>query len=636
MDTPGPELLLARPDGRAFLDQGLPWEATLATPRAAATPDPGPEFLGPDIDPNSPAKGWGVLHAPEDAALVPAIQALVAHRAAQIADAWVELSLPGPPPQPFVWSIPAGMTVDAFEAAEIDPLDRDRQPEYLLILGDLHRIPLAFQLGLARRARVGRLCLPGVDDYRAYARKLVALETGAPRGRGRLVLYGSSDPARPDRALQGGWDRALAPVAREAREGGQGFRIAPTDVHLHGPALARGAWQQVRGLVQEPRPTVLFSLTHGQGDAHWTAEQQQAEQGRVVLEDGQPLPFDQLTQGAFLDGGVWLQVACFGAATPDRSHFAPWLRRLVATGAVSERGLPDLLATQARAHPFVARQPQLALANPQGPVAVISHADIAFDTVYRGFEGGDPQAGPALLVQLLRVLVEGGRVGQAVSRLEEHRRRVDSRLLRAVQAGAEADEQVARLLIEHWEQTRGQAEGALGEVVQAVDAIVLERSRAGVTLDEVAGRLGWSPMRVVVELGRSLDEAAARRARQQGMDWLAHHDLAGWILLGDPAARLVCGDPQQQARDDDLLAQMFGAAPGAPPPDTDHAPPVDAHAGLEDAIAEYMVDVRMRGSSTGQQVARKHGLSLEELKAAHDRYVAAGRAALVGWKRDDD
>src|SRR5580698_3373746 len=93
---------------------------------------------------------------------------------------------------------------------------------------------------------------------------------------------------------------------------------------------------------------------------------------------------DQITaadlQGRkFLPGGLWLMFACFGAGTPSRSVYAPWLERLTDLG-LCRIPAQSVLAALPRPgeRPFVAALAEAALASPDGPLGVIGHVDLAW------------------------------------------------------------------------------------------------------------------------------------------------------------------------------------------------------------------------------------------------------------------
>jgi hypothetical protein len=71
-------------------------------------------------------------------------------------------------------------------------------------------------------------------------------------------------------------------------------------------------------------------------------------------------------------------MACFGGGTPQRSVFAPFLAQMFPGGDAAARAVATLSPT-----PYVAALPKAALANPDGPLAMVAHVDLAWS---HGFE----------------------------------------------------------------------------------------------------------------------------------------------------------------------------------------------------------------------------------------------------------
>jgi hypothetical protein len=226
------------------------------------------------------------------------------------------------------------------------------------------------------------------------------------------------------------------------------------------------------------RAGVLLSLSHGVGPpAHgWaSAEEQRAWQGALVLTPQQVLTADMLRSTPFLPGGMWFCLACFGAATSDRSLFAPWLSQLSQQPPYA-RQLEPVLKSLPRAggRPFVAALPQAALANPQGPLAVIGHSDLSW--MY-GFTDPDPvyRSRASRIASVLEVLANGSRAGVALDSLMRFYREANDTLM--------------------------------GDYQARQDALV----------DELPDPI---------------------EPRKHGYRWMLRNDLRGYVLLGDPAVRL--------------------------------------------------------------------------------------------------
>jgi hypothetical protein len=226
------------------------------------------------------------------------------------------------------------------------------------------------------------------------------------------------------------------------------------------------------------RAGVLLSLSHGVGPPArgWaSAEEQRAWQGALVLTPQQVLTADMLRSTPFLPGGMWFCLACFGAATSDRSLFAPWLSQLSQQPTYAQQLEPVLKSLpRAGERPFVAALPQAALANPQGPLAVIGpselswmYGDLDHDQLYR--------SRASCMTRVLDAMAGGDRVGVALEQLTRFYRETNDRLMADYQARQEA------------------------LVYQSRDPI---------------------------------------EPREHGNRWMLRNDLRGYILLGDPAVRL--------------------------------------------------------------------------------------------------
>src|SRR5262249_37299166 len=124
--------------------------------------------------------------------------------------------------------------------------------------------------------------------------------------------------------------------------------------------------------------------------------------------------------------------------------------------------------------PFVAALPQAALANPAGPLAVIGHVDLAWTYGFSGTRDLS-ESKKSRIYRPLEVLVRGSRVGVALEALMEMYRGTNDDLSQSYQVEADARAQ-----------------------------------------------------------GRPDSTDRAERAHL----WMLRNDLRGYVLLGDPAARL--------------------------------------------------------------------------------------------------
>jgi hypothetical protein len=311
-------------------------------------------------------------------------------------------------------------------------------------------------------------------------------------------------------------------------------------------------------------PAVLLSVSHGQGPPRrgWaSASEQRRRQGAISLGPDGALTGDDLAGRRFLPGGVWLLFACYGAGTPATSVYQPWLERLRDLGQVGDR-LDGVLRGLPRPgeRPFIAGLPRAALASSDGPLAVIGHVDLAWSY---SFEELDGSAGPRNRVRRFTSLL----------------------------------------------------------------AYALRRDRVGVAFRELASCAISADTELLALYARQAVLAAEPDpafASRLGHLWMLRHDLLGYVLLGDPAARLPIRPAPVAAAQPLTPQDLFGfavtPAPVAAPAAPSTAPSIEA---LEQAI------LRVLAGERADAVAAAHGLDRAELERLAGLYRAAGRAAIA-------
>lgn len=477
----GLHLLLASADDRQpLLDTGLEPEASWNAPKP--TPLPGraeaPSWERPDAAPNDlPAQRWGVVapEGDEGDAFLRAIAPLIHHREKQ----------QGAPVM--TWRVPPDMSAKAAvdwrnEVYRAEDVPQDDRPKYLLLLGDLHHISIEFQHVLTHSAYVGRLhCsqpsgAPELAGYAAYVDKVLAFEA-------------STDAAEePDVLLYSALDGSMATTLSHQLLVEPSLNMMEKQWKPKHPAMRLGLLPYdstgPEGLLRaasEARSGLMLSLSHGLGlPKHgWASvEEQRARQGALKITSDQALTGDLLRNTPFLPGGMWFCVACFGAATPPQSAFRPWLELLSRERAYA--GRPEaVLKTLPKPgeRPFLAALPQALLANPKGPLAIIGHSDLAWTYGFaKTIDLRTQHSRASRIVSALEVLANGSRAGVALDTLMRHYREVNDGLMADYQARQEA-------------LTFGQPDPV--------------------------------------------------EPRSHGWNWMLRNDLRGYILLGDPAARLT-------------------------------------------------------------------------------------------------
>ncbi|HEY4244298.1 MAG TPA: FHIPEP family type III secretion protein [Kofleriaceae bacterium] len=297
---------------------------------------------------------------------------------------------------------PARWISDSFESIP----KRDR-PRYVLVLGDFDEVSLDLQLALSPLAAVGRLAFDTDDAYRAYAAKAVAAAR-APRAPAPACVYLADDGSD---AIALARAQLSIPLAQRLADDAATRTVSGDKAALLAAAAAA---------------RVLVTVSHGLGDALPYAERR-ARQGTLLTAPGEFLTAADVATAPFAPGGMWFLFACFGAGTPAASRYAPWLAELSgdARTAALLRTVVEAGQLGAGEPPFVAAVPKAALANPQGPLCVIGHVDLAW--AY-GFQA-DGEGRFDRYYSPVRVLARGGPAGVALEELAQTHNDVANRLV---------------------------------------------------------------------------------------------------------------------------------------------------------------------------------------------------------------
>ena len=431
------------------------------------------------------------------------------------------------------------------------------QPRYLLMLGDLDQLSLELQQVLGSDGFIGRLAFSRDADYEAYVAKVLRWERSPSSAQARTLFYTAHDGSR---ATSLGYQALISPSLESCRERQSRGEFLARDILEVGD---RDDWSVDRLLEQaaSPEPSVLFSLSHGLGAPRqgWrSVDEQHALQGAMSLGRGEQLDASALGSQPFLPGGLWFYLACFGAGTPARSAFHTWLSQLRDAGRFAGR-LEGLLASLPREgeRPFVAALPKAVLANPHGPLAVIGHMDLAWSYSFQE-QGTVAKSRPSRFQGLLHSLVAGRRAGVGLDALWRFFRDANNELT---------------------------------------------------TLYEQ-------------------QEEAQRRGRPNPVDltqrahlWMLRQDLAGYVLLGDPAVRLPV--PSAKPRSEGKAASVQALAAmmlGLPVAASESLPSTDVMAEAVRAL--------LSGVESPRDIAKRVGVSLTELRHWEQVYADAGRLAL--------
>jgi hypothetical protein len=145
-------------------------------------------------------------------------------------------------------------------------------------------------------------------------------------------------------------------------------------------------------------------------------------QGTLLLAPNEVLNASDVHTGRFYPGGVWINLASFSAATPEGSIYAHWLNNVAVSGPEDDvtDGLRMNLGTQGYDSPFLSALAMAALANPEGPLAIIGKNDLAWmyspvETERRRRDASDA------IHQVLLALARGRRIGVAFDEIVRFR-----------------------------------------------------------------------------------------------------------------------------------------------------------------------------------------------------------------------
>jgi len=280
-----------------------------------------------------------------------------------------------------------------------------QRPRYVLILGDFSDVSLELQLALAPLASVGRLAFETLAEFTAYAEKAVAAELQPLHDVIQPCVFAAQDGTQAASIAQ---SYLVAPSVERIQALGreQKRRIAPIRVIQGGKAE----------LLESARDAnFLFSSCHGAGTNMGSYADRRALQGSLLTSIGEFVTADDVAAHPFLPNGMWFMLACYGLGTPKVSSYAPWIESLYRRDEKKEQLRQIIEAGQLAAgeQPFVAALPKKALANPQGPLAVIGHVDLAWSYAFKH----DSQSRFDRLFFAMRVLLHGRIAGLALEQI---------------------------------------------------------------------------------------------------------------------------------------------------------------------------------------------------------------------------
>lgn len=474
----GLQLLLAHAeDHRPVVEEGLAVESTREVPKPEALPRrvEVPTWERPDAAPNDLEAQRWGVIAPEGELGDSLLRAIAPLIEHREKEQGASVKLYRVPPD-----MDARAAVRWRETVlQDEAVPEEERPWYLLILGDLHHVSIELQQVLAQGACVGRLHVghpSGEPDLAGYTAYARKVLTHEQRTPEQEAPGLLLYTARDGTAATEQGHLLLVEPCLEAMQTRWKARRPALDPRLVPYDEGPEALLRTAG---EARAAVMLSVMHGLGRPKqgWASpEAQRATQGALSVEPGVALTGDLLRHTPFLPGGMWFSVACFGAATPAKSSFHAWLSQLGKAGVYP--GRPEAVLANlpgAGERPFIAALPQALLANEQGPLAIIGHSDLAWMLSFT--EADSPSSSRASrILAALEVLANGSRAGVAHMALMRAYRSVNDRLM--------ADYQMRE-------------EALLYGSPDPTDPV------------------------------------------QHGFLWMQRNDLRGYLLLGDPAARMA-------------------------------------------------------------------------------------------------
>jgi hypothetical protein len=476
------ELLLTHfDDQKPVLDSSLSSDVASGAPRPKERADL-PSFRDDGGDPNSlPDQRWGLLvpQGPAGDRLLEIIAPLRKRREEQQGAKAIEFRAP-----------PGMSDEDAMawwdEEYGSDLIRDVDRPRYLLMLGDADLLSWELQQKLASDTFIGRLCFPSEEGYEAYIHKLLAFDRKPPMAGSRALYYTVRDGTA---ATNIGYAGLMTPTVEESRRGRDKGEFNAREIVEIGDGQCVSP-DEFFAAAASPDPAMLFSISHGAGAprAGWAdAGEQRRFQGAMSFGGGLRITADDMASRSFLPGGLWFFFACFGAGTPSTSAYHHWLAALRDIGLYG-RNIDAVLKSLPgeNGRPFVAALPQAALANPDGPLAVMGHVDLAWTFSFQDVGTSNKYRSDARFQNIFRTIAEGKRVGAGYFNLQRFFN--------------QASVDLTTLYNKEARDARARATGA------------------------------------------EVTEDKAYKTRKATL-WMLRQDLSAYVLLGDPAARLNIEGP---------------------------------------------------------------------------------------------
>jgi hypothetical protein len=285
------------------------------------------------------------------------------------------------------------------------PVDPDKAPFYLLIVGDPEEIPFSFMNQLDVQFAVGRIDFgDDMEAYARYARSVVEAEKKDFSLAPRATFFGVANPE--DQATSLSVNKLVRPLYEH---------LKARYTHWQMEAILKDDATKTR-LVRlaggDETPALLFTASHGMEFPKDDPQQRQVRyQGALLCQDWPGpnawrgeiphdyfLAGDDLTGDANMLGTVAVFFACFSGGTPLYDEFS---KQAFKTNR-------EVIAE----HPFVAALPKAMLSlSKGGALAVVAHVERAWGTSFLG-----PKQTEQIVVfeSAIERLLKGHRVGSAM------------------------------------------------------------------------------------------------------------------------------------------------------------------------------------------------------------------------------
>ncbi|MEH1870179.1 CHAT domain-containing protein [Nostoc sp.] len=279
------------------------------------------------------------------------------------------------------------------------PVNPEKMPYYLLIVGDPQSIPYHFQYQLDVQYAVGRIYFDTLEEYAQYAHSVVKAETGEIILPQKIYLFGTQN--QDDQATQLSAEHLIKPLSQWITHDQPNWSVQT----VVGESATKARLSQLISEVQTP--ALLFTATHGVGFPN-NHPLQLLHQGALLCQDwpgpsqwkGELHPqthyfcADDIGNDANLLGLITFHFACYSAGTPKMDDFS------------LQNGTQK---TDIAPHAFVAQLPKRLLS--RGALAVVGHIERAWGCSFVWKQLGEQLE---TFQSAFKRLMEGHPVGSAV------------------------------------------------------------------------------------------------------------------------------------------------------------------------------------------------------------------------------